>query len=284
MAVSADRMRFRKVAHLHMPGDNRDPKLLPLDDNRMALYFPSWTHGGKQYDLQHFICYSDNGYTWSDPTPILAPRRWLWRIRPYQGRYYGLVQDITADRALGAPHQLDLIVSDDLHAWDTITRIGAGQGLCESDIYWHEDGEAWVVARSAIKRQGSFFCSAPPPYTEWHVTEMTPMVHAPIFLHHDGALYVAGRSRPAVEGDTTFPFPNLGASLGLWRVTRGALEPVLRIPAYGDCSYPGLIKDPEGRICMSYYSQHAYHLGVIEHEEGEIVRKRNDVYFAELEL
>ncbi|MHB9106072.1 MAG: hypothetical protein ACYDCO_03350 [Armatimonadota bacterium] len=280
VAVSTDRVRFREVARLHVTGDNRDPKLLPLGDNRMAMYFPSWTHGAANHDLQHFLCFSENGYDWSAPTPILPPRQWMWRIRPHGGRYYGLIQDLSGDWSAGPPHQLDLAVSDDLLTWEIIARIGEPFGLCESDIFWHEDGEAWIVARSAAKPQGSVFCSAQPPYTDWQATEMTPMVHAPIFLQHKGALYVTGRSLPPVEGDATFPFPT--ASLGLWRVERGALEPVLRIPATGDCSYPGLIEDPEGRVCLSYYSQHAYHQGVVDYREG--IGMPDDVYFAELEL
>jgi len=66
------------------------------------------------------------------------------------------------------------------------------------------------------------------------------------------------------------------------------------IPATGDCSYAGLIKDPAGRICMSYYSQQAYHMGVVPmmfrykpeppRHRGAQMLDPNDVYFAELEL
>ncbi len=76
-------------------------------------------------------------------------------------------------------------------------------------------------------------------------------------------------------------------------MTRGAVEPVLRIPATGDCAYPGFIKDPDGRICLTYYSQHAYHSGVIAPpfrlepdepwDKGQLLTP-DDVYFAELEL
>ena len=58
----------------------------------------------------------------------------------------------------------------------------------------------------------------------------------------------------------------------------------------GDCSYPGLIKDPEGRICMTYYSQHAYLMGVEPfpwQQWGPAEAKAlipSDVYFAELAL
>lgn len=288
IAVSADRARFREVAHLKVPGDNRDPKLLPLGPDRMAAYWPSWTRGAAARALQHYISFSGNGYTWSSPEPILSPSMWLWRIRPHEGRYYGLIQNL-AERTSegGMKHNLDLAVSDDLMSWEIMCRVGSDeQSLCESDIHWFPDtGEAWIVARSAARREGSFFCCAQPPYTDWDITELPAMIHAPVFVWHDDALYVAGRSRPAVEGDHTFPFN--GASLGLWRVTRGAVEPVLRIPATGDCSYPGLIKDPDGRLCLTYYSQHAYHLGVVAPPsrrglETDLVA--DDVYFAELAL
>lgn len=289
ISVSADRRRFRQAASFHVPGDNRDPKLFPVSDSRMAAYFPSWTRGVGPRELQQYISFSGNGFDWREPQPILPRNMWLWRIREHDGRFYGLIQNLQGDwDADHKPHNLDLAVSDDLTEWEIITRIGEGCGLCESDIHWHQDGRVWVLARSAVKPGGSYFCEAEPPrppYAHWEVTEMDTMVHAPVFLPHEGDLYVAGRSSPEGEGVETFPFR--GASLGIWRVTPGELEPVLRIPATGDCSYPGLIKDPEGRICLTYYSQHAYHLGVVDPPaglEGNHHQAANDVYFAELEL
>lgn len=281
IAVSSDRTRFREVTRLHVPGDNRDPKLFPIDENRMALYFPSWTKGHLARDLQHYICFSENGTDWTKPVPILDPKLWLWRIRRHDNRYYGLIQNLDGEWGEGkTPHNLDLAVSDDLLNWKTIARVGQGHRLLESDIFWQTDGEAWIVARSAAKPEGSFFCSARPPYTDWQCVEMTPMVHAPIFLPHNGELYVAGRCLPPTAGNPVFPWP--GISVGLWQVQRGALKPVLHLPAIGDCSYPGLIKDPEGRICLTYYSQHAYHMGILDFPNATAMP--SDVYFAELEL
>lgn len=286
LAVSADRERWREIACRHVRGDNRDPKLLPLEEDRMALYFPSWTCGAARRELQQYISFSSNGYDWEPPRPILEPRQWLWRIRRHAGRYYGLIQNLSGSWDNPTPpHQLDLAVSDDLLDWEMLARVGPEAGLCESDIHWREDGEAWIVARSVVRQQGSFFCTAYPPYREWQITGMTPMVHAPIMLEHGGGLYVAGRSLPASEGIATFPFT--GSSMGIWRVQRGHLEPVLRLPAGGDCSYPGMIRDPEGRICLSYYSQHAYLMGVLQPPAGSRTESRlnvNDVYFTELDL
>ena len=281
VAVSADRTRFCEVAHLRVPGDNRDPKLLPIDDNRMAMYFPSWTRGVAARDLQQYITFTTNGVDWQPPVPILDPKLWLWRIRRHAGRYVGLVQNLQGDWADGRmPHQLDLMVSDDLMTWTKVARVGEAAGLNESDIFWHDDGEAWIVSRSVVKREGSFFASAREPYVDWDVTEMTPMVHAPVFVHHEGELYVAGRCQPHTAGNPVFPWP--GASVGLWRVTRGKLRPVLHIPAAGDCSYPGLLKDPEGRLCMTYYSQHAYVMGIERYPQDTAMPA--DVYFAEVEV
>lgn len=293
ISVSHDRSRFTEMATARVKGDVRDPKLLPVDEDCLAMYFPSWIDGsgceerdGKRYckPVQQFITFSDNGHDWQRPRPILDPCLWLWRIRKHAGRYYGLIQNLK-DAYVGdkPPHQLDLAVSEDLLQWETIARIG--DGLNESDIVWRPDGEAWIVSRT-VKGSRSVFASAQPPYTEWRTVDMAPMVHAPVMLEHEGQLFVAGRSRPGSEGITDAPFQ--GSALSVWRVGRGTLEPVLRIPASGDCAYAGLIKDPEGRICISYYSQHAYTLGVIPRRQPtpdmENPGGESDIFFAEIEL
>lgn len=290
VAVSHDRCRFTEIATARVKGDVRDPKLFPVNEDCMAMYFPSWTEGAGKIEegglqrlkpIQQYITFSGNGLDWEAPQPILEKNMWLWRVRKHGGKYYGLIQNL-ADSWSGSipPHQLDLAVSDDLLTWTTLARVG--DGLNESDIYWHEDGEAWIVSRTA-KGEYSVFASAQAPYTAWETTDMSPLVHAPIILEHEGKLFVAGRSLSSSEGVTDAPFGNgRCSSLSIWQLTRKNLDPVLRIPAFGDCSYPGFIKDPEGRICLTYYSQHAYHLGVCTYPfPGHMP---NDVYFAELEL
>ena len=294
VSVSHDRSRFTEIATASVKGDVRDPKLLPIDDDKMAMYFPSWLEGAgtlksdgqvTRKPLQQYITFSNNGYDWQPAQPILDPWMWLWRVRKHDGKYFGLIQNL-GSRCHGdrRPHQLDLAVSDDLINWEVIARVG--DGLNESDIYWHADGEAWIVSRTVDPAVGSVFASSKPPYTDWQTIDMKPLVHAPIMLEHEGEIFVAGRSNPDSEGLTDTPFN--GSGLSVWRVTSGKLESVLRIPATGDCSYPGLIKDPDGRICMSYYSQHAYHLGVIPRREPtpnmEHPGGADDVYFAQIEL
>ena len=295
VSISVDRTRFREAARLKVLGDNRDPKLFPIDDKRMALIFPSWLGGYAKRDLQSFIAFTEDGFNWSEPQPVLARQQWLWRIREHAGRYYALIQNLAGGWDTGRPpHALDLAVSDDFLTWKTLARIGGDLGLNESDIHWRPDGEAWVIARTVQETEtcASYFACAREPYTDWQVTPLQPMIHAPVMLQHKENLYVAGRRKATQENDTNFPFLS-PQSLGIWRVTRGAVTPVMRIPATGDCSYPGLIEDPEGRVCLSYYSQHAYHMGVVPmpfrleptppHDHGQLLAS-DDVYFAELDL
>ncbi len=295
VSVSVDRTRFREACRLKLPGDNRDPKLFAVSPTRLAMTIPTWIGGYEAHHLHQYITFSADGFNYEPPVRILPPGQWLWRIREHDGRYYGLVQELTRSKQpnVRLQHNLILMSSADLLTWSEHCRVGGdAQSLNESDIIWRADGEAWIVARSTVAPGYSFFCAAPPPWRAWECTRLSALIHAPIMLEHAGVVYVTGRSRPELEGEQTFPFLSV-TSLGLWSVTRGAVTPVLRIPATGDCSYPGLVRDPAGRICLSYYSQHAYHMGVVPppfrleptppHDQGQLLTP-DDVYFAELQL
>lgn len=288
VAVSVDRERFREVARIKFFGDNRDPKLFPLSEKRMALTIPNWEGEYAGRALRTSIAFSEDGFNWSAPQPIMEHGKWLWRIVEHDGVYYGLVQHIVDDPKTGRlVHGLVLMTSKDLIEWKEHARVGRPEErLNESDIVFREDGEAWLIARSTFAPGYSYFCASRPPYTEWTSKPVRALIHAPAMIEHKGEVYVAGRSRPELEGVAGFPTP---ASLGVWRIVDGDVEPVLRIPAMGDCSYPGLVKDPEGRVCMTYYSQHAYLMGVVppfSAAPDSVAKQRipADVYFAELEL
>jgi hypothetical protein len=292
VAVSSDRVRFREVASLKMPGDVRDPKFFPVSDDKMALFFPSWHGGYKKYALRQYITFSEDGMNWDKPVRILGDNQWLWRIREHEGVYYALVQDLPYKKGEGVSHNLDLMTSTDLINWEKIASVGSDEeGLNESDISWRSNGEAWIVARNK-NSTNSYFAYATAPYTDWTTIKLDQSVHAPVFLERGEELYVSGRCNLSYEGLDT-PFPGAPYSTAVWKVTRGALERVVHIPAYGDCSYPGFIEDPDGNILLSYYSQHAYFLGVEDRIHRPVpncpdnscwVYTPNDVYLAELEL
>ena len=287
VAHSADRLRWREAARLKVTGDDRDPTFAVAPDGRLAVLMPVILSAGQPLSIRQFIAFSNDGFAWTTPQAILEPQHHLFRCRRHEGRYYG-----TDLIRRGEARRLDLVVSKDLLHWEFVAQIGRDdQLLNESDIAFQPDGEAWVIARTLRKPDDSVFACARPPYTDWSVTDLKTMAHCPTLLEHGGALYVAGRCAPQREGISSWPF---GGSLGVWRVTRGRLELVLHIPAIGDCAYPGFIKDPEGRLCLSYYSMHAYRMGVLppfstvapgaEGRPAATAVHVSDIYFAEIEL
>jgi hypothetical protein len=284
VSVSSDRSRFREIARVKLYGDNRDPKLFPISKDRIAMTIPTWEGNYESKSLRQYITFSEDGYNWEKPQRILEDGEWLWRIREHNGSYYGLVTELGTKADGSRQHNLVLKTSNDLLKWEPLARIGSSEeALSESDITFQNDGTAWIVARSSKEPGYSYFCYSTDPYSDWNIQPLGAMIHAPIILEHNGSLYVTGRSNPSIEGISDFPSP---ASLGIWKLTHNKVESVLRIPAMGDCSYPGFIKDPEGRICLTYYSQHAYYMGVVDDHtlSKDPSKNPDDVYFAEIEL
>ena len=288
VSVSVDRTRFREAARVKVPGDCRDPHLVVIDENRIALYFPAVRRRtGGETSRGQYVAFSEDGFVWGRPIlTSIEEGKWLWRIRKYQDRFYGVPYYTTENNG----SRIDFMVSDDLVNWELITQIGTDEHkMNETDLYFKPDGEVWLVARTGLEGTPSMLCTSHPPYTEWEVTNLNTKIHAPAILEHEGTLYVAGRC----DVPDTFPYLSR-SSLGLFRLERDRVESVMCLPATGDCSYPGLVKDADGRICMSYYSQHAYHMGIVPmmfryepeppgHNRGQLLAP-DDVYFVELEL
>ena len=294
IAVSPDRARFREVARLHAPGDNRDPKLVVMGD-RLACIFPTWQGGHEKRHLQQLVSFSEDGFAWSAPRRVMQPHWWLWRVVPFQGKYYGAAY--TYNNGGAGPdrtYRTDWVVSDDMLDWRIVSPIGGAEhSLGEAGFHFFPDGEVWLISRRAVPSTApAFFASSKPPYTQWQLTELDRAIHSPAMIEHKGSIYVAGRRIANTLGETTFPHPTVW-SLGVWRVTPGKVEPLLHIPATGDCAYPGMIVAPDGVACLTYYSQHAYHLGVVPpptrvapNIQGGTPESLGvaDVYFAELAL
>lgn len=293
ISISPDRKNFREVVRYKLPGygDNRDPKLFPLSEDTLAMTIPFWVGGYEHRKIEQYILFSQNGFQWGEPIKILNPGDWLWRIREHEGLYYGLVERITPFPEKGRKHRHNLFIatSKDLIHWEEHCQVGdPALELSESDIHFNSDGTAWIVARTRERNQ-SYFCYSKAPYKEWKTSALNTLIHAPIFLKHEGRLFVSGRNKLLLENGNVSPFQPSVYGLAIWELTFGKVNPILMIPSAMDCSYPGLIKDPDGRICISYYSQLAYFSGIIDHEnvfEEHTINSAlpNDVFFAELEL
>lgn len=297
VAMSSDRERFTEVARLKINGDTRDPKLVPMADGRLAMLTACWIEGVARRKLQQFVSFSQDACHWTPPQPIGEPDQWLWRVRVHEGRYYGLQYGAMPGRTLRRDEperQHQLMISDDMLHWEPVARVGPTDRIIgESDIAFQEDGEAWIVVRCNTGSGNAFFACARPPYTDWEVSELTGKIHAPVILRYRNLHYVAGRARLSDMEMSDYAQPGQSTT-GVWRLEKGRVTPVLNLPSAGDCSYCGLIEDPEGRVCLSYYSQHAYAFGVekyayrlnpepVDKPHGERLAKA-DIYFAELEL
>ena len=299
VASSFDRRRFVEVGHVRVPGDNRDAKLVPTDGGkRLAMVFPSRDRlraavgRDKPGKLRLYVAFSDDGHNWQTPTEIEPgrPNQWLWRVRQHDGVYYGLSYGPgDHGRWEDKQHWLALLRSDDLLQWQHLAWVNAdGPLMNECDLTIRDDGRMWILGRSARDTGCCAFASAAPPYTDWSIKLIPPRIEAPVLLEHGGALYAAGRCWPHEAGNPMYHFGD-EQTLGLFGVEFETVRPILHLPANGDCSYPGLIADPDGRVCMSYYSSHAYFDGTHDpprtlDPDQPASKQIADIYFAELEL
>lgn len=286
--ASEDRRRWHPAANvkIHTDGDNRDPTIMAFGD-QLALMFVVVHPDGDDMLTRQYVAFSNNGYDWGEPRRILGDRDHIFRTREYDGAQYG----VNIHRASRTQSDISLVKSDNLVDWDTVAPIGDGDmQLNETDLIFRPDGELWIVGRTRRTPDHAMFGVAKPPYTQWEMSELNQVVHAPLMMDVDGEVFMCGRCMPREHGDTTWPF---GATLGVWRVTRGEAELIMRVPAVRDSSYAGWLTDPAGRVCMAYYSQHAYYLGVVEPfgalvwEDGSGPEQRgfaSDIFFAELDL
>ena len=209
--------------------------------------------------------------------PEIAVGYWYPWIRPRAQKSDPAVDAIQTDWQSS-------LIQDFLQQRLKVSDLGGGDFVpVETDLIFREDGEAWLVSRNDIKTSSvadSHFSSARPPYTDWETVNLGTVIHSPEIVAYDGEIYVAGRCNMAKDSGHPWPYPREW-SMALWKLGKGTLEPVLYFPACGDCSYPGMLVDPNGDLCISYYSQHAYGMGVVPSPTGG---EPADIYFAKIDL
>ncbi len=295
-AASSNKTRFREVSRIKLEGDVRDPKLVPMSDARMATIFPTWAGGHTKRELVQYVAFTDNGWDWEKPIKMNLPvNHWMWRVVKHDGRYYGTCYNFPKDRSNGREYITELMVSDDLVNWKTISRIGdESMSLGETGMWFSPEGELWTVTRRNKAPLTALLAIAKAPYTQWEYHELGVHIHAPVIVQSKGALYVCGRTHAGMDGRTTHCH---GSSAGvmIWELTRGKVRAVIQLPGAGDCSYAGMLVGEDGRLLVSYYSMHAYLEGVLSPhyinawEPGATADKAttfnpSDIYFAEVEV
>jgi len=238
---SEDLENWEEVVRLDTGLDDRDPKLLPLEDG-LRSYFFTWD---ADYQVCHsYVAESSDGLEWSEPRPIYEDMVRVWRPRRFGEVYWCAAHVLYPTRAARETHRVDLLRSDDGFEWEKACTVGDLHTPNESDLWIDEDGVMRVFIRRETGPKTALLAIAEPPYTEWDVTDLGVVVQGPIALPTDAGIWVAGRS-----------YDDDGSKTMLWSLEGKELRHLLTLPSGGDTSYPGMVRDGD-TLWMSYYSEH----------------------------
>lgn len=247
---SEDLITWETAARLDTGEDDRDPKLLATDED-LRVYFASYD--GTRFQTR--LSRTRDGAAWTVPEAIYKPNVWLWRPRwsgpsPHGGRAFWCAAYHMPDVTDLSSWHVDLVGSDDGIAWKKRSLIAAEYCPDECDLWIDARGRMRVIARRDTGPGTALLAEADPPYEDWTLKDLGGVVHAPVVLAEDAdrglPAWVAGR---AVEGGA--------ARTAVWQLTRDGLAHLLTLPSGGDTSYPGIVAS-DGRIIVSYYSEHEY--------------------------
>ena len=269
---SVDLERWQQVGYIKTAFDNRDAKIVATE-NKLYAYFADSAYAEVDGELRQTIytCVStsEDGFHWSLPVRVYKRNYWLWRVRFHDGIFYS------------AEKGGELLVSADGFNWSQKAFIPStdpdgpfsqqpdperahdhrtGPFFNEADLFFRPDGELWCVSRTKRSNNHSLFYFSRPPYETWEVADLETMIQSPVICESGGEVYVAGRRSPTA---TWPPQHGPAGNTGVFRLEHGRVEPIAALPSDGDAAYPGMLSQKEGKLLISYYSQHAYTSGVV---------------------
>lgn len=280
---SVDLERWSEVAFIKTTGDDRDPKFCPVGD-RLYVYFGTWLNWpykkGSSISHECYLiphgCYTEDGAHWSTPIPLYSKNNWLWRVRHHDGIFYCAAKGWKSLEERRMKY-LDLLKSEDGLSWERSCRIADIRPFQpdEADLLFRPNGELWCIARTNRITHHSIFCVSKPPYQKWGCTDLKVLLQSPVLCECGDKVLAAGRRDPAAPWiSQSTPAGNTG----IFFVEKERLQPFLALPTDGDAAYPGLFYRGDGKLLISYYSQHAYRSGAIVPSTAN----SDDVYLAEI--
>jgi len=247
--ASADGRQWESVAFLARKGEDlRDPKLNITPDGKLMLLAASAVPATRDPLTDHysFVCFSDDGKTWTEPRKVAESWQWLWRVTWHKGMAYGVAYSWdakapTADKKRSAV----LYRSKDGKTYEKVVDFDT-QNPSEATLRFA--GETMLCLQ---RRDGSpntaLLGTSEPPYTKWAWQDLGFYFGGPNFIQlPDGSWWAAGRRLDKGKAQTV---------LCRFDVKAGKLEPVLTLPSGGDTSYPGLVWH-DNQLWISYYSSH----------------------------
>ena len=203
---STDLKRWDEVAQIGSDGLDWPPKFC-LADNRLFLSFHTTyplieprnefgeriSHGKQKAPAVSHVCYTDDGIHWSNPIRVLDNQN-IYKMRRHDGIFYATAWGWQGDVHDHIHGPLDLLSGDDCLSWRKVSTIAGVEDLVdEADMWFHPNGEVWVICPTwRTPKDHAFFYSSKPPYKQWKRFDLGVTLHSPVFCGCDGKLYVAG--------------------------------------------------------------------------------------------
>jgi len=239
--VSHDGDTWSSVAEVAEEGvDLRDPKLSEMPDGRLLLLCGGSVYGrngdGAYRTRCPRVCFSDDGYTWTQPARCLAEDHWLWRVT-WQGEVGYAVSKLGEG---SDPRRGFLYRTANGIDWEWVTEFRL-------------PGDVWTVSETTLRImpdeemialiRPDWIGRSQPPYVEWSFTQIEARMGGPNFIRvPNGTLWACARGRHKNVPGTV-----------LARMTPTSYETVVRLPSGGDCSYAGMAWHDD-ILWISYYS------------------------------
>ena len=225
--------------------DLRDPYLL-VKDNKLIIYCGynkikdnTYAHSGTAY----CIFQESSNNTFVDIVHDAPHVIWLWKIREYEGKYYGVGYLETEN-----PRLMQSV--DGIH-WNTVSIIPLNN-CSEADLLFKADS-LFVCIRQEGAGNVSYFGKSYYPFSEIEWIEMDISVASPeLCLYSNNQVLLAGREYSFSRKNL---LDSINVSLFILETTgrtRRRLN-VFDTGRLGDKGYPSFCMLNNGEILMSYY-------------------------------
>jgi hypothetical protein len=255
---SADGETWTPTAELNLEGfDLRDAGLCVAPGNKLMLVGGAAPRkkDNESAPTGTFVAFSEDGVSWSAPTIVVPPGRWLWRVTwapaspaksvaPEGNKAYG-VSYAAPD---GRPFTALLTSEDGVHYCELVPQMCGDGYPTEATLRFGADGTLFCLQRrdGSESENSALLGTSKAPYTDWQWHDLKIFFGGPNFIQIPSGQWIAA-GRTLTVGPKT--------ELALLDVEQKALQPILQLPSGGDTSYPGLVWRDDF-LWVSYYSSH----------------------------
>ncbi len=242
---------WESVALIDMEGyDLRDAHLCATPGRRMMLLGGAAPRkeDGQGCATGSFVAFSANGRTWTEPTIVVEPGRWLWQVDWFGGKAYGFAYG-TGGRAYDG----QLLVTDDGLNFDVfVPGISVDGRFTEATVRFASDGTCYALIRRERRGDnptGALLGVARADYAKWELYDLGLQFRSfggPNLMQLPFGDWIAAGRMHQGGAHTAVTWLEMNAR---------RMEKLLKLPSGGDTSYPGLAWYDDV-LWVSYYSSH----------------------------